>query len=269
MSYHVKDLIAAIATEEKTQLLFNTLDLLDAINYIDHIKPIEDLLMTADNYAYDELLTLIEAILIVALIECCNEYGVYINDNNVTYLTLYNMYFLAEGVIDIICDDTKNLTGDTMDESDIKTRFIYLLESIGSLEYFTLNELIDSIDDNIMLSIDDNEPSVIIDTDTKQPMTRLERYPLLKPIVQLDDFIITLGTDYDFPKAFGIYGPILKHENDKQLMVSKFVALVMLSHVEPLEFEDTIKEYIGYLQDTEDAVYTAMAISKLREYINE
>lgn len=268
MSYHVKDLIANIATEEKTQLLFNTLDLLDAVNYIDHIKPIEDLLMTADNYDYNELLTLIEATLIVALVECCNEYGVYINDNNITYLTLYNMYFLTDSVIDIVCDDTKTITGDVMDETDIKTRFIYLLETIGSLDFFTLNELIDSIDDDLMLSIEDNEPPVIIDSFKKKTMNRLEIYPLLKPIVQSDDFITTLGLGYDFSKAFGIYGPILKHEPDKRLMVSKFVALVVLSQLEPSEFEDTIKAYIGYLQDTQDAVLTAMAITTLREYTN-
>ncbi len=269
MSYHLKDLIANIATDEKTQLLFNTLDLLDSVNYIDHTKPIEDLLMESDNYAFDELLTLIEAILIIALTECCNEYGVYINDNNITYLTLYNLYFLTNALADMVCDQTHNLSGDCMDEADVKTRFVYLLEAIGELDFYTLNELIDSIDDELLLSIEDNPSPMMINSNNESTTSRLEIYPLLKPIVQSDDFIKTLGLEYDFIKAFGIYNGVLKQENDKAMMVSKFVALVMLSSLKPMEFENTIKEYIGYLQDSEDSVLTAMAIQRLREYSNE
>lgn len=272
MSYHVKDLIADLATLEKAELMIDTIDLLDTVNYGSHFEKLEDVLMTIDMYSPSESLNLIESILMSSLIDCCRNYGLYIDENNYDAITLNKVFMVTNSVFDLISDEGKNFDDSAKDDDDNVSKMIGFLTPLTELDEDQLNEIIEGVDDDLITSIEENEQILETSERTKiNSLTRLRNTRILNDCTVARNLILATGYGFDFYETLSLVKTELINITDLRHRSFNFIAILLASDVDDKDINNYFDETIDYLAEGEQEAVDlrAVATNVLREIQND
>ena len=260
MAYHVKDFIADTATIERAELLIEVIDLLDSIDYKDHIEKLEEVLMRIDDYPPSDSLNLMESILIDSLSYANVYYGLYLNDSDSNLYTLNNLKIITEGMLDIICDESRSLVSDTETDFNDAEYIINLLNDITDLDYSTISTLIEEIDSSLVDSIRDEEGETLSSNIKNSYLInkRLNRYNLKQKIVFFKSTFSNLNLGFDFINALKLLKDNLKEIKEIEQRTIEYLFLLLASNVSDDNLDSYLNETIDNIGNDDDE------ISKLR-----
>ena len=272
MSYHVKDLIADLTTMEKAELMIDSIDLLDTVNYGSHSEKLEDILMTYDEYPPSETLNLIESTLLSSLIDCCRNYGFYIDENNYDFLSLNRVFMVTNAIFDLINDEGKNFDDSAKDDDDNISKMIGFLKPLTDMDEYQLAEMIEGVDDDLISSIEENEQILENDEKTKiNSLSRLKSSKILDSCSVAKNLILAIGYGFDFYETLSLVKKELINITDLRHRSFNFIAILLASDVDNKDINNYFDETIDYLAESEEEAVElrSVAINVLREIQND
>lgn len=269
MSYHIKDLIADLTTLEKTELLLEMIDLLDAVNFGSHTERLEDILMTVDMYPPDETLSMIEATLLTSLVECCKNYGLYIYDKDPDLFKSSIVLQIARAFFILVGDASSKPSKINTEDDNVK-KIVEYIKELTTLDDFELLELIEDVDDDLISAIEEEDE--VLDTESISKvasLNRLRKSDILEKTLIVKELISSQGYGYDFYEMLSLFKKDITGITDLDQRAYEFIAVLLGSDLDNVDLYKYSDETIDYMAvDDEEAILLRKKADRIFKELN-